>query len=93
MIYDYNHYNDPVRGNKHIYAYGRMGESIRWCGFIEADNKTQAKATLNAHNKAWDDYDSVLLDYSETECRAEMERREAEQTRQNGSFKIIERRN
>lgn len=49
--------------------------------------------SLNAHNKAWDDYDSVLLDYSETECRAEMERREAEQTRQNGSFKIIERRN
>lgn len=20
MIYDYNHYNDPKKGNKHIYA-------------------------------------------------------------------------
>lgn len=22
MIYDYNHYNDPTKGNKHIYPYG-----------------------------------------------------------------------
>ena len=26
MIYDYNHYNDPKRGNKHIYAFGERYE-------------------------------------------------------------------
>ena len=26
MIYDYNHYNDPKKGNKHIYAFGERYE-------------------------------------------------------------------
>lgn len=42
MIYDYNHYNDPKKGNKHIYAFGERYESIEYCGFIHADTKRQA---------------------------------------------------
>ena len=80
MIYDYNHYNSPEKGNKHIYAYGAKYESLQDCGFIEADNKRQAQTVLNAHNKAWDDYNSILLDYTETECLAEIARREQSKT-------------
>lgn len=39
MIYDYNHYNDPKKGNKHIYAYGESYSSMEYCGFIHADTK------------------------------------------------------
>nr|DAF88451.1 MAG TPA: hypothetical protein [Siphoviridae sp. ctdHi7] len=79
MIYDYNHYNDPAKGNKHIYAYGGRGESIEFCGFIHADNRTQAQTVLNAHNRAWNDYENILLDYDERTCRAELQRRESAQ--------------
>lgn len=79
MPYDYNHYNSPEKGNKHIYAYGGRYQSIEHCGFIHADNRAQAQAVLNAHNKAWNDYESILLDYDERTCRAEYQRREAEQ--------------
>lgn len=75
MIYDYNHYNSPEKGNKHVYAYGQKYESLQDCGFIEADNKRQAQTVLNAHNKAWDDYSNILLDYTEAECKTEIERR------------------
>ena len=53
MIYDYNHYNDPKKGNKHIYAFGERYESIEYCGFIHADTKKQAQTVLNAHNRKW----------------------------------------
>ena len=79
MIYDYNHYNDPAKGNKHIYAYGSRYQSIEHCGFIHADNRAQAQTVLNAHNKAWNDYECILLDYDEQTCRAEYQRREAKQ--------------
>lgn len=46
MIYDYNHYNDPKRGNKHIYAFGERYESIEYCGFIHADTKDRLKLYL-----------------------------------------------
>lgn len=75
MIYDYNHYNNPSKGNKHIYAFGERYESIEYCGFIHADTKRQAQAVLNAHNRKWDDYGCILLDYTEEECKAEIERR------------------
>ena len=52
MIYDYNHYNSPEKGNKHIYAYGKPYDSIEYIGFIYADTKAQAKTVLNAHNRA-----------------------------------------
>lgn len=74
-MYDYNHYNNPEKGNKHIYAYGEKYESLGYCGFIHANNRTQAQTVLNAHNKAWNDYSCVLFDYSEAECRAEYNRR------------------
>lgn len=51
-MYDYNHYNDPAKGNKHIYAYGDKYESLEFCGFIHADNAGQAATVLNAHNRA-----------------------------------------
>jgi hypothetical protein len=75
MIYDYNHYNDPKKGNKHIYAFGECYESIEYCGFIHADTKRQAQTVLDAHNRKWDDYGCILLDYTEEECKAEIERR------------------
>lgn len=75
MIYDYNHYNDPKKGNKHIYAYGESYSSMEYCGFIHADTKRQAQTVLNAHNRKWDDYGCVLLDYTEEQCKAEIERR------------------
>lgn len=77
MIYDYNQYNSPEKGNKHIYAYGEPWDSIEYIGFIYADTKAQAKTVLNAHNRAWDDY-NVLLNFSEDEIRAEYARREKE---------------
>ena len=46
MIYDYNHYNDPKKGNKHIYAYGEPYSSIEYCGFIHADTKGRHKLYL-----------------------------------------------
>ena len=76
--YDYYNYNDPAKGNKHIYAFGTRYESIKSCGFIHADNLTQARATLKAHNNAWQDYNNYLLDYSEDECITEIARREKE---------------
>lgn len=77
-MYDYNHYNDPAEGNKHIYAYGEKYETIEFCGFIHADNIRQAQTVLNAHNRAWNDYSNMLLEYSEKECIAELERRKRE---------------
>lgn len=75
-MYDYDHYNSPEKGNKHIYAYGEKCTSLKFCGFIYADNNTQAQTVLNAHNRAWGD-DNILLPYSETECRTEIARRES----------------
>ena len=73
-MYDYNHWNDPKIGNKHVYAYGERYESLSACGFIHADNIEQAKTILYAHNNSWGD-ENILLPYSESECRAEIERR------------------
>lgn len=78
MIYDYNHYNSPEKGNKHIYAYGAPYDSIDYIGFIFADTRAQAKTVLNAHNRAWDDFSSVLLNFSEEEIKQEYERRTKE---------------
>lgn len=81
-MYDYNHYNSPEKGNKNIYAYGEKHSTIEHCGFIHADNRVQAQAVLNAHNKAWNDFDSILLDeYSVEMCRREYKRRAAEYNR------------
>ncbi len=80
-MYDYNHYNSPEKGNKHIYAYGDKYSSIQFCGFIHADNRKQAQTVLKAHNRAWGD-DNILLQYSDAECRAEMARREKNNTKQ-----------
>lgn len=77
MIYDYNHYNSPDKGNRHMYAYGKPYDSIEYIGFIYADTKVQAKTVLNAHNRAWNDCD-FLLDFSEVELRAEYARRKKE---------------
>lgn len=76
-MYDYNNYNSPEKGNKHIYAYGAEYESLNFCGFIRADNKRQAMTVLRAHNRAWND-NNVLLDYTEAECNAEYNRRKAQ---------------
>lgn len=48
---------------------------MEYCGFIHADTKRQAQTVLNAHNRKWDDYGCVLLDYTEEQCKAEIERR------------------
>lgn len=79
MIYDYNHYNDPAKGNKHIYAYGGLGQSIEFCGFIHADSRAQAQTVLSEHNRAWNDYENILLDYDERTCKAELQRRKSAQ--------------
>ena len=84
-MYDYNHYNSPEKGNKHIYAYGERYSTISYCGFIHADNRVQAQTVLNAHNKAWNDYSCIILDeYTEQQCRAEYNRRAAEHNRKEG---------
>lgn len=75
--YDYNHYNAPEIGNKHVYAYGSGNYTpLSWCGFIYADNKTQAKKVLRAHDRAWHD-NNMLLNYTEEHIYAEIERRKA----------------
>lgn len=83
MIYDYNHYNDPAKGNKHIYPYGVQFESLEFCGFIYADNINQAKIVLTAYNNAWNE-DCSLLDYLEEDCREELKRREIAKNEGNG---------
>ena len=48
MIYDYNHYNDPKKGNKHIYAYGESYSSIGVLRVYTRRYKRQAQTVLNA---------------------------------------------
>ena len=78
MIYDYNHYNDPKKGNKHIYAFGECYESIEYCGFIHADTKRQAQTVLDAHNRKWDDYGCILLQRKNVRQRLSGERKRKE---------------
>lgn len=88
-MYDYNYYNDPAKGNKHIYAYGDKYESLEFCGFIHADNAGQAATVLNAHNRAWGD-NNIFLNYTEQQCRAEYNRRmkEAERSVENAGIRV-----
>ena len=43
--------------------------------FIHVDTIRKALTVLNAHNRKWDDYGCILLDYTEEECKTEIERR------------------